>query len=156
MKFLFPEEYQQKSRDRFSELARDLSVVLPNAKIEHVGSSAIEGAISKGDLDVFVGVDPSVHEESVVALQGVGYVVKEATHRDSELCMLEQPCTNIALQVVANGSKYEFFITFRDVMSGSPELVGQYNELKLSCRGSSVDTYRSAKSQFISRILAQV
>ena len=154
MKFLSPEEYQQKSRERFSEIARDLSVALPSARIEHVGSSAIERAISKGDLDVFVGVDSSDHPESITALQGLGYVIKEDTHRDSELCMLEQPGTNLALQVVANGSKYEFFITFRDVMNGSPELVDQYNELKLSCRGYSADTYRSAKSQFISRILA--
>lgn len=49
---------------------------------------------------------------------------------------------DIALQVVAVGSQYEFFIKFRDLLRSKPDLVSKYNYLKFSCVGLSEDQYR--------------
>lgn len=48
---------------------------------EHVGSSSVPGAISKGDLDIYVGVDPQEHASAVLKLIDCGYKVKADTLR---------------------------------------------------------------------------
>lgn len=156
MKFLAPEVYQPKCRSRFVSLASKLSTMLPHARIEHVGASSIDGAISKGDLDIFVGVKAGNHQQTVRLLDAAGYTVKLDTHRDESLCMLEHADNAVALQVVANGSQYEYFITFRDVLNRDPNLVSQYNALKNRHQGANASTYRLAKSKFIQGVLLKV
>ena len=156
MKFLSPEKYQPKCKARFVLLARRLSTMLPHARIEHIGASSIEGAMSKGDLDIFVGVEADNHETTVKFLEGVGYTIKLDTHRDESLCMLEHAGNDVALQVVANGSQYEFFITFRDALNCDRNLVSKYNALKTRNQGANALTYRLAKSEFIEGVLAKV
>lgn len=82
------------------------------ARLDHVGASAIPGALSKGDLDICVVVEASEHAAAVVVLQGLGYAIKPDTLRTPELCMLQAECAapDTALQVVAAGSKFEFFM----------------------------------------------
>lgn len=58
MVFLEPEQYQQRCAQLFNSYQKDISALLPFAKIEHIGSSAIPNAISKGDLDIYVEVKP--------------------------------------------------------------------------------------------------
>ena len=58
VKFLEPEAYQPLARELFNRSSSLIRQALPAARIEHIGSSAIEGAVSKGDLDIFVGVEP--------------------------------------------------------------------------------------------------
>jgi GrpB-like predicted nucleotidyltransferase (UPF0157 family) len=52
MRFLKSEEYQIKIKKIYADLSLKLSRNLPYAEIDHIGSSAIRGAVSKGDLDV--------------------------------------------------------------------------------------------------------
>ncbi len=47
MVFLEPEQYQQRCAQLFNSYQKDISTLLPFAKIEHIGSSAIPNAISK-------------------------------------------------------------------------------------------------------------
>lgn len=152
MKFYQQDEYQEKCSTLFLELQSEISAILPSAQIEHIGSSSVPGAISKGDLDIYVGVDPQAHESAVVALVDCGYKEKLDTLRTPELCMLLAQ-EDIALQVVAVGSQYEFFLRFRDLLLSKPDLVRKYNELKLSCTGFSEEQYRVIKSRFIEEIL---
>lgn len=154
MKFYTPDEYQEKCSALFHRFYAEISVVLPSAQIEHVGSSSVPGAISKGDLDIYVGVDPPAHSEAVLKLIDCGYKVKADTLRTPELCMLVAQ-EDVALQVVAVGSQYEFFIKFRDLLRSNPDLLSQYNNLKQSCAGFSEDRYRAEKSKFIEEALQQ-
>ena len=156
MTFLAPEEYQPKCRSRFVSTARKLSTMLPHARIEHLGASSIDGAISKGDLDISVGVKAGNHQQTVMFVEGVGYTVKLDTHRDESLCMLEHADNADALQVVVNGSQYECFITFREALNRDPNLVSQYNALKNRHQGANVQIYRLAKSEFIRGVLLKV
>ena len=80
---------------------------------------------------------------------------KEDTLRTNELCMLESLSTTeeVAFQVIANGSKFEFFLDFRDKLRNNPRLVTHYNELKKICVGLSPDDYRLKKARFIDYIL---
>jgi GrpB-like predicted nucleotidyltransferase (UPF0157 family) len=131
--------------------------LLPDAVIEHIGSSAIPGAVSKGDLDICVLVAPSDHEPSVRTLTGCGYVEKPGTLRTEQLCMLEwhKPGEEHAIQLVMEGSPFEMFIAFRDALLARPALVAQYNQVKLNAAHLSEAEYQAAKSIFIERVIRE-
>ncbi len=57
MKFYPAEQYQAACNELFVRYERDIKTLIPNARVEHVGASSIPFAVSKGDLDIFVGVE---------------------------------------------------------------------------------------------------
>jgi GrpB-like predicted nucleotidyltransferase (UPF0157 family) len=65
MKFHESHKNQPRVNALFVQLKHDLDQSLKDARIEHIGPSAIVGAISKGDLDVFVGVKVENFEKSL-------------------------------------------------------------------------------------------
>lgn len=157
MRFFNPEEYQAFNEKLFLRYKSKIEEVLPDVRVEHIGASAIPTAISKGDLDIFVGVEAFELESVVQLLVTLGFQEKFDTLRTSELCMLESSSTeDVAIQVIANGSEFEYFLTFRDALCSNAMLVQQYNELKISCEGLSQDAYRLKKSAFIEQVLARV
>ena len=106
--------YQAQAASVFTSAAHEISGLLLDAQVEHIGASSIPGAVSKDDLDIGVLVAPQAHAVAVEALQAARYAIKADTLRAPELCMLLSPRTDmdIALQVVATGSEFEFFCTF--------------------------------------------
>lgn len=157
MHLLDPSEYQANAAALVEQVGQALTRLIPGCRVEHVGSSAIPGAISKGDVDVCVVVPAHKHPDAIAALELAGYVVKQGTLRTPELCMLLSPhaSSDLALQVVAEGSRFEFFMHFRDALRASPELVDQYNAIKRSCASSSPEQYRDAKAAFVERVLRE-
>ncbi|MGP5210418.1 GrpB family protein [Psychrobacter alimentarius] len=138
MKFFNPEKYQAFNEKLFFRYQSKIKEVLPDVRVEHTGASAIPTAISKGDLDIFVGVEAFELERVVQLLVTLGFQEKFDTLRTPELCMLESSSTeDVAIQVVANGSEFECFLVFRNKLRSDMSLVQQYNELKLSCEGLS-------------------
>ncbi|MEZ9157894.1 GrpB family protein [Vibrio lentus] len=155
MKFYSAEQYQAACNKLFVRYERYIKKLIPNARVEHVGASSIPSVVSKGDLDIFVGIESSELEYAVEQLTTLGFKEKLDTLRTPELCMLESTSSDdVALQVVANGSEFECFLTFRDKLRANPALVQQYNTLKMSCEGWPQDEYREKKSDFIEHVLA--
>lgn len=154
MKFYSAEQYQASCDERFLRYEREVKILLPQARVEHVGASSIPLAISKGDLDIFIGVESDELNAAIQLLKTLGFQERADTLRTSELCMLESTSgDDVAFQVVANGSEFEFFLIFRDKLRAAPSLVQQYNALKMSCEGQSQDDYRRKKSDFINHVL---
>jgi len=156
MQFYKADEYQASCENLYRKYELQIAALLPDATIEHIGASSIPNAVSKGDLDILVGVSGNELEKAVTLLSSLGFNEKSNTLRTSELCMLESSSgEDVAFQVVANGSEFDFFIGFRDKLRESPQLVQQYNELKMSCTGWTHEKYRRKKSAFIERVLGQ-
>jgi GrpB-like predicted nucleotidyltransferase (UPF0157 family) len=154
MIFLEPEQYQQKCAQLFHLYQKDISTLLPFARIEHIGSSSIPNAISKGDLDIYIEVTPDQFEFAIEQLKKLNFIEKQNTLRTHELCMLESLNNDdVAFQIVVTGSKFTFFLTFRNKLIASPALVNEYNQLKLQYSHLDHDQYRTIKSDFITRIL---
>jgi GrpB-like predicted nucleotidyltransferase (UPF0157 family) len=151
MKFLEPTEYQPLCINRFDFYKIEVQKLLPKARVEHIGASAVPNAVSKGDLDIFIGVTDLEH--AVASLKILDYSEKQNTLRTDDLCMLESLSEDVALQVVANDSEFEDFLHFREKLREDPKLVEEYNHLKRSCEGFNQDKYRKIKSEFIERIL---
>lgn len=156
MHFYKADEYQPSCENLYRNYALHIAALLPDATIEHIGASSIPNAVSKGDLDILVGVNGNELEKAVKLLSTLGFSEKSDTLRTPELCMLENSSgEDVAFQVVANGSEYDFFVRFRDKLRESPELVQHYNELKMSCTGWTHEEYRRKKTAFIDRVLGQ-
>ena len=154
MRFYPAEQYQAACHEMFERYERDIKKRLLNARVEHVGASSIPLAVSKGDLDIFVGVELNELEDAVERLTTLGFKEKFDTLRTPELCMLESISSeDVALQVVANGSEFECFLAFRDRLRASADLVEKYNTLKMSCEGWPQEQYREKKSAFIEYVL---
>ncbi|WP_290033522.1 GrpB family protein [Acinetobacter pittii] len=154
MVFLEPEQYQQRCAQLFNSYQKDISTLLPFAKIEHIGSSAIPNAISKGDLDIYIEVKPDQFKFAIERLKTLNFVEKQNTLRTHELCMLESLNNDdVAFQIVVTNSVFTFFLTFKNKLISSPKLVNEYNELKLQCSHLDPDQYRTIKSDFINRVL---
>lgn len=148
-------------RDRaaslFSEWKVKIEAKVPFAIVEHVGSTAIHGALAKGDIDLYVEVPRETHAAAISIIETMGFKVKQDTHRDSELCMLEHhDITDLAIQVVARGSKYSLFLKFRDALNRNKHLVAQYNALKQSSVDVTQEQYREIKSQFIKGVIGDL
>jgi len=77
MKFLNQAEYITKCNTKFEMLKNGVLELLPDARVEHVGASSIEGAISKGDLDIFVGIDERVFNNAILKLMTLGFHEKK-------------------------------------------------------------------------------
>ncbi|EXB68497.1 GrpB family protein [Acinetobacter nosocomialis] len=154
MIFLEPEQYQQNCIDLFNSYKKNISSLLPFAKIEHIGSSAIPNAISKGDLDIYIEVMSDQFEFAIEQLKTLNFIEKQNTLRTHELCMLESMNDDeVAFQIVVADSVFTFFLTFRNKLIDSPRLVHEYNQLKLQCSHLDPDQYRAIKSDFINRVL---
>ncbi|RZG81357.1 GrpB family protein [Acinetobacter pittii] len=154
MVFLEPEQYQQRCAQLFNSYQNDISALLPFAKIEHIGSSAIPNAISKGDLDIYVEVKPDQFKFAIERLKTLNFIEKQNTLRTHELCMLESLNNDdVAFQIVVTDSVFTFFLAFKNKLINSPTLVNEYNQLKLQCSHLDPDQYRTIKSDFINRVL---
>ncbi|MEH1710166.1 GrpB family protein [Acinetobacter pittii] len=154
MIFLEPEQYQQRCTQLFNSYQKEISTLLPFAKIEHIGSSAIPNTISKGDLDIYIEVILEQFEFAIEQLKTLNFIEKQNTLRTHELCMLESLNNDdVAFQIVVTDSVFTFFLTFKNKLISSPTLVNEYNQLKLQCSHLDPDQYRTIKSDFINRVL---
>ena len=158
MRFFRAEEYQPLARETYDRIAVRLRQLMPEAVIEHIGSSAIQGASSKGDLDIYVGVDRNEFPEAIAAIESLGFSIKQGTLRNDELCPFEShqdERLDVGLQLVARGSRFEFFLRFRDLMNADPSLRERYNLLKRESEALDEYSYRSRKSDFIKSLLGE-
>lgn len=158
MLLLEPDQYQPSAQALFAAVATELHGVLAHARFEHIGASSIDGAISKGDVDICVLVEEPQHIHTVQTLQGLGYAIKTNTLRTPDLCMMGSGHHDLelALQVVSEGSEFDFFVAFRDALRADPDLVAQYNQLKRRCASLGPERYRAEKALFIQRVLNRV
>lgn len=158
MQLLSAEDYQPRAQEISEAEIERIGLFLAGARIDHIGSSAIPGAVSKGDIDLCVRVSASQFEHALARLEQLGYQQKLDTMRTDELCMLISPRQDVdlALQLIVQGSAFEFFVHFRDALRASPELVGQYNRIKQEAAHLAADEYRAAKSRFINEALASL
>ena len=88
MQFFDRSQFIFRIENIFLEVKAKIIEILPNARVEHVGSSAIPGAVSKGDLDIFVGVTQEDFLKAIDLIKHIGFSEKLNTLRTDSLCMM--------------------------------------------------------------------
>jgi GrpB-like predicted nucleotidyltransferase (UPF0157 family) len=154
---LAPREYQARAIAAFEDAQLLLAAILPEARIEHVGASAVPGAYSRGDVDVCVAVARDRFLEALGVLGEAGFTIREGSPRTEQLCVLDAPQSVPALsvQVVEAGSRHESFVRFRDLLRDDATLVARYNALRLEAAPHGAQAYRAAKASFIAGVLGR-
>jgi len=142
------------------ELHRELLLVLvPDAEVEHVGSTAVPGALTKGDLDLVVRVDQASFPTAIGMLNS-HYAVHQPKNWTRTLASFKDPSSRrpeVGVQLVVAGSADDrLFGPFRDALIRDPALLAQYNELKRRLDGSDYEHYTERKGKFIERVLREI
>jgi len=151
---------------RFAEIRSELQSVFPaeDVRIEHIGSTSVQGLAAKPIIDVLLGVESLASIEGrIQALSRLGY--EYIAKYESQLPMRRyfvRAQTGLAPGVHVHGVQLasQFWaehILFRECLRASPELVRQYQELKVRLASQFSDdviAYTAAKAPFISSVLA--
>ena len=154
--------YDSTAPKLFAAAKEKIKKVLPNAEIEHVGSTAIPGLGGKGMIDILVAI--SDWEEKTAALKTLGSL--GFTHvnpeRDGYIFLSrigETEKNDVHLHLTSVGSaEYHNLLDFRNYLLGHPEEVGRYAALKetwLKDANGDRKLYGHFKNDYITNLLNQ-
>ncbi len=139
---------------RFEQLKGELEALIPGADIQHVGSTAIQGSLTKGDLDIQVRVAAASYTVAKKRLSAIydvnvgGFAADDAVSFEDYTGM---PSVGIHLTVIGGSSDTQW--RFRDLLVASESLLKEYDDLKRQFDGRSMAKYREAKERFVTRVL---
>ena len=144
------EAFIEKAEKRFAQVKSEIMAILPGADVEHVGSTAVPGSLTKGDLDVQVRVSPEEFPFAVEALSRRYAVNDGSIGTDTfRAFMDEQSDPPLGIQLTVRGSEYDFFWKVRDVLLMNEQYRREYDALKSAHEGKNMDDYRAAKNRFM-------
>lgn len=147
----FPEIFEAAER-LFDRVCQRIGATLPSAEVRHVGSTAIPGSLTKGDLDVLVRVPPGDFEKADRLLAEM-YSRNMGSVRTATFSafMDESTSPELGVQLVVDGSEFDTFVQWVRRLNSDSALLAAYDELKARHDGKSMTEYRAAKSAFIAR-----
>jgi GrpB-like predicted nucleotidyltransferase (UPF0157 family) len=148
------EQVRERAEEAFRVHQARLFSLLPYADIQHVGSTAIPGARTKGDLDIQVRVPPERFAEAEAVLAG-HYARNEGSDRTSEFASFQDETLEVPLgiQLTAMGGSRDFFSRARDLLRADAKLLAEYDALKARWDGKPMDAYREEKGAFFEKLL---
>jgi GrpB-like predicted nucleotidyltransferase (UPF0157 family) len=129
---------------------------VPGAEVEHIGSTAVPGALTKGDLDLLVRV-PQEEFERAAATLAETYTIHQPENWTTVFASFKEVPEGevpVGIQLVlAGGMDERLFRAWRDRLSADPVLLERYNALKRSLRDADPDAYIGAKAHFIEAVI---
>ncbi len=147
--FLPSEEIFEKAKVIFDIQKNELEVILPKVDIQHVGSCAIPGAIGKFDIDVQIRVTKDQFND-VVDIMHKHYEPKHPEiWTDEFVAFSNNKDFLIDLVVTIIDYNKDDFYRVRDALIDNPELLKEYNEMKMQFEGKLYGDYRKAKIEFL-------
>jgi GrpB-like predicted nucleotidyltransferase (UPF0157 family) len=146
------EEIRERVGAIFARRRAELEGMLPGARIEHVGSTAVPGSLTKGDLDICVIVEGTEFERANRAL-AARFEIHQPENWSATLASFTAPTedgVDVGVQMVPAGSPDELhFVGWRDRLRADPDLRARYDELKRRHQTDGMAAYRAAKERLI-------
>jgi GrpB-like predicted nucleotidyltransferase (UPF0157 family) len=152
-------EYDPSWPERFARERTRIAAALGAVarRIDHIGSTAVDGLAAKAIVDIDVSVeDPDDEDAYVPVLERAGYRlrVREAGHR-----MLRTPALDVHVHVCEIGSDWERrHLLFRDWLRIDSADRIHYAEAKrdLACRDwADMNAYADAKNEIVRQIMVR-
>jgi len=153
--FFKNDEFYVQAEESFQTHKRYIEQLLPyEVDIQHVGSSAIPGTLTKGDLDIQIRV-PEKYFSVVLLRLGSAYDVNEGSIQTDTFRAFKNDSLPLPLgiQLTVIGSEFDFFYKFRDIFLEHEKYRIAYDELKLSFEGKPMENYRKAKQEFFESLM---
>ena len=125
---------------------------------QHVGSTSIKGLLAKPIVDIVVGVHDMNKLDQYLDILKTIYTVKCNSHSDEILLIKENNVETFCLiHVLATNSKrYIDLIKFRDILNKNPDIVKEYEKLKIELLKKYANDrklYTKSKNSFIQDVL---
>lgn len=129
--------------------------LIQSVGIEHVGGSSIQGAKTKGDLDICVQVSQGEFEEVCDKMRILTKEhCKDLWRNDFAIFQTYGDEIKIDIMVVVKDSPYDSFVKVRDVLFSDPLLLGEYNKIKNDFVART-EEYQKAKNDFFQKIIKE-
>ena len=154
---LAPSHYQDAAAAAYEDAELLLTSILPDARIEHVGSSAIPGAYSRGGVDVCVAAPRDAFDEALGVLCEAGYVQRSLDDGADRRATLAAAHGDVplTLRLIESGSKHESLMRLRDALRADPTLLARYNAIKIEAGPLGAAAYADAKAAFFADVLSR-
>jgi GrpB-like predicted nucleotidyltransferase (UPF0157 family) len=154
VRFYDSDEVFRTAEKTFNEQKKIILNQIPDADIQHVGSTAIPGSITKGDLDIQVRVSQVSFQDAVQKLSGIYDLNEGSTQTDWFRAFkddLSIPPLGVQLTVV--NSELDIFWKMREILLCNERLRIEYDELKQTYNGKLMEDYRQAKGLFFQKLM---
>ncbi|MBI3494731.1 GrpB family protein [Candidatus Saccharibacteria bacterium] len=154
MHFVSSDSMWELARDAFKEEKELILGLVPTADVQHIGSTVIPGAITKGDLDIQVSVSRKEFNIAVDRLRTRYAVSYPDIWSDTFACFQDHtdPQLPIGVQLTMRGADCDDFYKMRDKFIEDPQLLEQYNSFKRGFEGRAEPDYKQAKREFFGDI----
>ena len=154
---LAPRHYQEVARAAYEDAELLLSAILPDARIEHVGSSAVPGAYSRGGVDICVAAPREAFDEALGVLCEAGYLQRSQHDGADRHAVFAAPhsAVPLTLQLIESGSTHESLMRLRDALRGDPALLSRYNAIRIEAGPLGAAAYADAKAAFFADVLGR-
>jgi GrpB-like predicted nucleotidyltransferase (UPF0157 family) len=139
-----------------SRVFPQIELLVPNAELHHIGSTALPSALTKGDVDVLLRVSPAILPQAVSLLRR-HFTIKQPTNWTSSFASFGDDISYelpLGIQVVVKNSTDDFFLFLHDYLMSNPDAFKEYNCLKVTHAGEGPEGYWRAKDKFLSKVLA--
>ncbi|PGZ90952.1 GrpB family protein [Bacillus sp. AFS029533] len=144
----------EKAEKSFLIQRKLINGLLPEADVQHVGSTAIPNSLTKGDLDIQVRVIPEQFQKAVNELKNVFELnegsIKTDTFRAFKNDSNDPP---LGVQLTIVDSEFDFFWKFRDILLLNDAYRVEYDNLKRKFEGKEMDDYRECKNKFFEKLM---
>lgn len=154
--FLPEESIRERVEAAFSHHRLRLLALLPDADVQHIGSTAVPGSLTKGDLDIQLRVSADTFA-AADALLAQHYERNLGSAHSPTFSSFKDDTTDppLGIQLTVAGAPEDFFCRIRDYLIAHPEEHERYNTLKRRFQGALMTDYRAAKSAFMESLLAE-
>ena len=139
----------------FDALASQIHSYLPNAEIIHVGSTAVPGCLTKGDIDIVVRVTQLDFLDALAILDGLFFRSnRNATTQDYAEFDFNGGQLPISIQLVSINGAHDDFHKIPSILNRDKNALRRYNDLKMAFNNCDMDEYRRAKSEFLEELIS--
>jgi GrpB-like predicted nucleotidyltransferase (UPF0157 family) len=147
-------EIAQAARELVARFEQENADIL-GGEVHHMGATAMPFGHTKGDVDVNVRVEGARFAALVAALEERFDVAQPEnwTPTFASFSTDRYPLP-FGIQVTVIGSADDFLLALRDRMLAEPDVLREYDELKLRAAPLGADGYWEAKDAFLREVLA--
>ena len=159
LRFRPESELRQEARRAFTAHSKLVSGLVPEAEIVHIGATAIEGSLTKGDVDLLLRVPGEAFSAAVEAL-GSSYAIHQPENWTPTFASFKQQPSGgipVGIQVAVKGSEEDAtFLALLQLMRSRPQLVEEYNAIKREHEGGDEKAYLETKAAFFERLRPEI
>ncbi len=143
------EDIYPRIKKAFDDHKSKIINIFPHVDVQHVGSSAVPGALTVGDLDIQI----RINKEDVQAMKDFLHTIyhphrEDLWNEDFFIFCKKDDDIPMSIPVTVMGSRFDEHYRFRDLLISDPEILDTYNKLKLEFDGKEESEYKAAKAKF--------